>query len=107
MSTNSSVVAVYRGHAEAGEAVNELQRSGVDLQKLPIVGKGYHTDEQVVGCDNAGDRMKNWGKTGAFCRGFWGVLFGSAFFVVPGIGPILVAGPWLRGSWARWKVRWW
>ena len=41
----------------------------------------------------AGDRMKYWGKVGAFWGGFWGLLFGSALFIIPGLGPILVAGP--------------
>ena len=58
-----------------------------------FVGKGYHTDEQVVGYYNTGDRMKYWGKVGAFWGGFWGLLFGSAFFMIPGLGPILAAGP--------------
>jgi len=30
---------------------------------------------------------------GAFWGGLWGLLFGAAFFWVPGIGPLLVAGP--------------
>jgi hypothetical protein len=93
MSVENSVVAVYHTHTEADQAVKELQRGGVDMRKLSIVGKGYHTDEQVVGYYNTGDRMKYWGKTGAFWGGFWGLLFGSAFFAIPGIGPILVAGP--------------
>ena len=42
---------------------------------------------------NNSDRMKAWGKSGAFWGGIWGMLFGSAFFWVPGIGPLLVAGP--------------
>ena len=63
------------------------------MRRLSIVGQGYHTDEQVVGYYNTGDRMKYCGKTGAFWGGFWGLLFGSAFFAIPGIGPILVAGP--------------
>lgn len=101
MSTNNSVVAVYRTHTEADAAVKELQRDGVDLHTLSIVGKGYHTDEHAVGYYNAGDRMKYWGKTGAFWGGFWGLLFGSAFFAIPGIGPVLVAGPavaWIVGA---------
>ena len=79
--------------AEADQAVKELQRGGVDLHKLSIVGKGYHTDEQAVGYYNTGDRMKYWGKVGAFWGGFWGLLFGSALFIIPGLGPILAAGP--------------
>ena len=63
------------------------------MHKLSIVGKGYHTEEQAVGYYTTGDRMKYWGKIGAFWGGFWGLLFGSAFFLIPGIGPILAAGP--------------
>lgn len=93
MSAQNSVVAVYRTHTDADQAVKELQRGGVDMHKLSIMGKGYHTDEQVVGYYNTGDRMKYWGKIGAFWGGFWGLLFGSAFFLIPGFGPILAAGP--------------
>ena len=58
------------------------------MQKLSIVGRDYATEEGVVGYYNAGDRMKAWGKTGAFWGGLWGMLFGSALFVIPGIGPL-------------------
>jgi len=40
MSTINSVVAVYPTHTEADQAVKELQRCGVDLHKLSIVGRG-------------------------------------------------------------------
>jgi hypothetical protein len=63
------------------------------MKKLSVVGKDYHTDEQVVGYYNAGDRMKHWGNWGAFWGGIWGLLFGTAFFWVPAIGPMLVGGP--------------
>ncbi len=93
MSTQNSVVAVYRSHTEADQALKELQSGGVDMRKLSIVGKGYHTEEHAVGYYNAGDRMKYWGKVGAFWGGFWALLFGSAIFMIPGLGPILAAGP--------------
>ncbi len=93
MIIENSGVAILSTHAEAEEVVKELQRSGFDMRKLSIVGKEYHTDEHVMGYYNAGDRMSFWGKRGAFWGGLWGVLFGSAFFMVPGIGPLVVAGP--------------
>jgi hypothetical protein len=101
MTRNNSVVAIYKSHAEAETAVKELQQSGFDMKKLSIVGRDYHTDEHVVGYYNTGDRMKHWGKLGAFWGGMWGLLFGSAFFLVPGVGPLLVAGPlvgWIVGG---------
>jgi uncharacterized membrane protein len=93
MSTTNSVVAIYDTHEQAEKAIKELQQAGVDMKSLSIVAKNQHTDEQVVGYYNAGDRMKYWGKIGAFWGGFWGLLFGSAAFAIPGVGPILVAGP--------------
>jgi hypothetical protein len=84
MSNNNSVVAIFKSHIEAEAAVKELQHSGFDMKKLSIVGRDYHTDENVVGYYNAGDRMKYWGKLGAFWGGFWGLLFGSAFFYATG-----------------------
>src|ERR1700683_646802 len=93
MFTESSVVGVYQTHTEADRAVKDLQRDGVDMRKLSIVGKGYHTDEQVVGYYNTGDRMKHWGRVGAFWGWIWGLLFGAALFAIPGRGPILVSRP--------------
>src|ERR1700742_1136511 len=93
MTDTNAVIAVYDNHSAAEDAVKELQKSGFDMKKLSVVGKDYHTDEQVVGYYNAGERMKHWGKLGAFWGGLWGLLFGAAFFWVPGIGPVLVGGP--------------
>jgi len=101
MNKEDAVVAVFNDHATIEEAVRQLQRAGFDMKKLSIVGKDYHTDEDVVGYYNTGDRMKRWGKYGAFWGGFWGLLFGTAFFAIPGIGPVLVAGPlvaWIVGA---------
>jgi hypothetical protein len=97
----NSVVAVYGTHVEADHAIKELQRAGIDMKTLSVLGKDTHTDEHVVGYYNTGDRMKYWGTAGAFWGGFWGLLFGSAFFAIPGLGPILVAGPvitWIVGA---------
>jgi uncharacterized membrane protein len=93
VTNENAVVAVYDDHTQAEEAVDQLKRAGFEMTKLSIVGKDYHTEENVVGYYNAGERMKHWGKMGAFWGGIWGLLFGAAFFFVPGIGPVLVAGP--------------
>jgi uncharacterized membrane protein len=101
MSQKNAVVAIYPSHSQAETALKELQKAGFDMKKLSIVGKDYHTEENVVGYYNAGDRMKRWGKSGAFWGGLWGMLLGSAFFAIPGIGPVLVAGPlvaWIIGA---------
>jgi hypothetical protein len=93
MSTQSTVLAVYATHTEVREAVKKLQSRGVDVHKVSIIGRAYHTDEHVVGYYSAGGRMRYWGKIGAFWEGFWELLFGSGFFWIPGLGPVLAAGP--------------
>lgn len=92
MKNGNAMVAIYNSHEEAEEAVKRLQRSGFDMKNLSIVGKDYHTDENVVGYYNTGDRMQEWGGNGAFWGGIWGMLVGSAFFIIPGVGPLLIAG---------------
>jgi len=101
MNKDNSIVAIYPTHTAAEAAVRELQQAGFDMKKLSIIGRDYHTDEHVTGYYNAGDRMKYWGGVGAFWGWIWGCLFGSAFFFVPGIGPLLVGGPlvaWIVGA---------
>jgi uncharacterized membrane protein len=101
MLDKNSVVAIFDQHTYAEEAVKQLQQAGFDMKKLSIVGKAYQTEENVVGYYTTGERMKQWGKYGAFWGGFWGLLFGSAFFLIPGIGPLVFAGPvvgWIAGA---------
>ena len=101
MPDTNAVVAIYDTHDAAEDAIGELKKSGFDMTKVSIVGKDYHTEENVVGYYNAGDRMKYWGSMGAFWGGLWGLLIGAAFFWVPGVGPLLVAGPvaaWIIGA---------
>jgi len=93
MSENNNCLGIYNTHTEAENAIKELQRAGYDMKKLSIVGKGYHSEEHAGGFYNTGDRVKFWGKFGAFWGGLWGVLFGWAFFWIPGIGPLIAVGP--------------
>jgi hypothetical protein len=69
-----------------------LAEGGIDVKHLSLVGKGYHTDEKVVGFYNAGDRIKFWGKRGAFWGGLWGWFFGAIFLSIPVVGHVIVLG---------------
>ena len=90
---NSSAVGLFNSHEDAENAVKELQKCGYDMKKLSVVGKDYHTEENVIGYYNTGDRMATWGRFGLFWGWIWGLLFGSAFLMVPGIGAVMVGGP--------------
>lgn len=87
------VIAIYNTHNQAEAAVMELQHRGFYMTKLSIVGRGSYVEEHVVGYYHVGDRMMFWGKLGAMWGGITSLLFGTGFFLVPGVGPLLVAGP--------------
>ena len=92
METSDTVIAVFTNHQAAEGAVKELAASGFEMKNLSVVGKGYQTDEKVVGFYNAGDRIKFWGVRGAFWGGFWGLFFGGLFMTVPVVGRVIVLG---------------
>ena len=93
MKNENSCVGIFNTHQQAEQAIKDLDKAGFDMKKLSIVGKGYHSEENAIGYYNTGDRVKYWGKQGAFWGGLWGLLFGSAFFWIPGVGPLAVGGP--------------
>jgi hypothetical protein len=62
------------------------------MKHLSVVGKGYHTEEKVVGFYNVCDRVKFWGTRGAFWGGLWGLFFGGLFLTIPVVGHIVVLG---------------
>ena len=92
MKNNDSVIAVFANHPAAETAVKQLTAAGFEMKNLSIVGKGYHTDEKVVGFYNAGDRVKFWGTRGAFWGGFWGLFLGGLFMAIPVVGHVVVLG---------------
>ncbi len=92
MTNNDAIVAVFSDHRGAESAIHKLSEEGLDMKHFSIIGKGYHSEEKVMGFYNAGDRIKFWGKTGAMWGGIWGLFFGGIFMTVPVIGPIVVLG---------------
>lgn len=84
---------VFNTHVEAEDAIQSLSRSGFDVKKLSLIGKGYHTEEHPLGFYTAGDKIKAWGGTGAFWGGIWGLLIAPAVFFLPGLGLVAMAGP--------------
>jgi hypothetical protein len=101
MTELNSAVAIYDTHTEAEAAIKALREAKFDMRQLSIIGKDYHTEEHPIGFYNVGDRMKFWGKNGAFFGGLWGWLVGAGFFLIPGVGHLIVLGPlvgWIAGA---------
>jgi hypothetical protein len=92
MEKPDTVIAVFTDHDAAEAAVKKLAAAGFEMKTLSVVGKGYHTEEKVVGFYNIGDRVKFWGTRGAFWGGFWGLFFGGLFMTIPVVGHVIVLG---------------
>jgi Protein of unknown function (DUF1269) len=92
MEKTDTIIAVFPDHNAAEGAVKRLAQVGFDMKSLSVVGKGYHTDEKVVGFYNAGDRVKFWGRQGAFWGALWGLFFGGLFITIPIVGSVAVVG---------------
>jgi hypothetical protein len=92
MTANNAVVAVFAHHSDAETAVRKLAHEGFNMRHFSIVGKGYHSEETVIGFYNAEDRIKFWGKNGAIWGGLWSLFFGGMMLTVPILGPVMVLG---------------
>ena len=104
-----SVIGHFPSHVEAERVVLELQKQGFDMQKLSIIGKDYQTAEHVRGFltwkDTAKAGVAGGVYWGSFFGGLFGILAGAGVVFIPGIAPIVIAGPitgvlagWLEGT---------
>ncbi|WP_428477269.1 general stress protein [Photobacterium japonica] len=93
MKEQEKIITIVNTHTEAEAVIKTLQNAEFDVSKISILGKGYHSEENVAGFYNTGDRVKTWGTTGALWGGVWGALFGAGLFWLPGVGAMMVAGP--------------
>ena len=89
-------VSIFNTHIDAEDAVRELQKYGFDMKKLSIAGKGFHPGDSIAGNYNTGDQVRYCGKLGAFWENVLGVVYSSAFFIIPDIGPVVIGGPLVR-----------
>jgi len=92
MKPPETVVAVFTAHTDAEDAVKKLAAAGFAMADLSVIGRGYHTEESVVGFYNIGDRIKFWGTRGAAWGGLWGLFFGGLFVSTPVVGPVVLLG---------------
>jgi hypothetical protein len=92
MGNSDTVIAVFADHQAAETAVKKLAAAGFDMKDLSVIGKGYHSEEKVVGFYNVGERIKFWGTRGAFWGGLWGLFFGGLFMTIPVVGHVVVLG---------------
>ena len=96
MTENKAIIAICVGHTQAEKAIAELQQLGFARTNLSVFGKAYASDGNVVGCYTSGGHLKTRGGSLAFWDSLWNLFGDGGFFLVPNIGPIAIAGPFVR-----------
>jgi uncharacterized membrane protein len=83
-----TLVGLFRDPEEAQAAINDLEQTGFTRNEVSLVAPGDPTD--VAAREREADTRTG---TGAVVGGAAGMMIGLATFAIPGIGPILAAGP--------------
>lgn len=92
---NRVLVAVYSDEQRTEAVVRRLIDAGFQMDLISVLGQLHAVGDDTLGIYhlNVGERMKAWGKQGAFWGGLWGMLAGSAgLFLIPGVGAVAAAG---------------
>jgi hypothetical protein len=90
------VIGVFDGQDQARQVVERLIRDDYPMDRISLLSRAGGPGDDMLGISfhDSGERVKAWGKQGAFWGALWGLLAGATgLFVVPGLGPLLVAGP--------------
>ncbi|MGI5876151.1 MAG: general stress protein [Dethiobacteria bacterium] len=93
-----AVVSIFNSEERAKEAINELKRQGFDEREISLIAKDKKqnlgaqendVDSMTMGDQNIGDGAF----TGGTIGGIAGLLASTGALLIPGIGPIVAAGP--------------
>lgn len=90
---DQAVVAAYKTHADAEDAVRRLQQAGLPMQHISIIGRDFQVREDVQGYYRPSDAVAEGAGGGAWVGGLFGLLMGFGFFLVPAVGPLFALGP--------------
>jgi hypothetical protein len=96
---NRAVFGIYSTTAETERAVNDLLQSGFSSQDVSVLMPDQQsTREFAVHKDTkAPEGVTTGATTGGVIGGTLGVLLGLGSLAIPGIGPLIAAGPLVAG----------
>lgn len=89
------VAAVFADPNKAHAVVEQLIGHDFPMDQLSILHRATSSGDDFLGLTYSSnkERIKVWGEHGAVWGALGGVLVGLGLLVVPGIGPLLAAGP--------------
>jgi len=99
------VVGLFESEDLAKSTVEEIKTKGVSEERISLVAKNNESDDMEAGAQtatrtetkNQTDGIGDGIATGGALGGIAGILAGAGMLAVPGVGPILAAGPLAAG----------
>ncbi|GAB6100184.1 membrane protein [Halanaerocella petrolearia] len=94
-----TVLGVFNGESEAKTAVDKMKEKGISEDKISLVAKQDGNDNIEAGEEMAGNdqNLADGATTGGALGGAAGILAGAGLLAIPGVGPVLAAGPVAAG----------
>lgn len=92
---NKKIVGVFQTEHEASEAIQELKQHGFQAEDISVIARNKR-DVNAISEETgtkAPEGMASGAATGGFLGGLTGLLAGIGALAIPGIGPIIAAGP--------------
>lgn len=84
-----AVIGVFDSRSSAEKAVNELRSQGFTTEEINVVSKGGKGGNTEM----VNDDITDGALTGGTLGGIGGLIVGAGALAIPGIGPIVAAGP--------------
>ena len=98
----STVIGVFDNESQAERAVNEIKQEGIGQNSISIVApensmQQQTTDQNLKSEQQRGQNLTDGAVTGGALGGLAGLVAGAGALTIPGIGPIIAAGPIAAG----------
>jgi len=87
----STVIGVFNVRSDAERAVSALRSQGFNSEEINIISK--RTEDEEDNENFYDDDISDGALTGGAIGGLGGLLLGAGALMIPGIGPIVAAGP--------------
>jgi len=88
-----TVLGLFRTKEDAEDAVRELRNSGYNENEISIVARREGNEGMEGARDEADNSIAGGTTTGGIIGGLAGLALGAGALTIPGLGPIIAAGP--------------
>lgn len=89
--SHQTIIGVFDSRSKAENAVNSLRQQGFTTEEINIISK--QQEKHMESDSDSDDDIMDGTLTGGTIGGIGGLLLGAGALFIPGIGPIIAAGP--------------